>query len=88
LRHITVWKLSADFAGYQRMRNKAQKNMPLKCPRLNDLKRALWIVRGNYKAGVQTLDKPKTYKIAIYKANRRKEMEKLDRRSKVGKLCL
>jgi hypothetical protein len=53
--------------------------MPLKCPRLNDLKRALWIVRGNYKAGVQALYKPKTYKIAIYNDNRRKEREKLDR---------
>ena len=53
--------------------------MPLKCPRSDDLKWALWIVRANYKAVVQTLDKPKTYKIAIYKDNYCKEMEKLDR---------
>jgi hypothetical protein len=50
--------------------------MPLKCTRLNDLKWALWIVRANYKAVVQTLYKPQTYKIAIYKDNRRKGMGK------------
>jgi hypothetical protein len=33
----------------------------------------------NYKAGVQTLDKQKTYKIAIYKDNSVNRWEKLDR---------